>query len=98
MVLTAAGYRSVEMHAGEWGNWPADLIADTVTRLYADGHRFVGGFGRHLSLATATPDWGEAFFTPEWLADNACPGWAVVDYKPGYVENNHDLYLLERRA
>jgi SAM-dependent methyltransferase len=98
VLLTAAGYQSLEMHAGQWGGWSSDLIADTATRLYTDGHKFVGGVGRHLSLEAATPDWGEAFFTPEWLADRACPGFAIVDYKPGCVENNHDLYVLERRA
>ncbi len=97
LVLSAHGYRSVELHGGEWGNWPADLIADTVTRLYTDGHKFLGGYGKALSVAESTPDWGEAFFTPEWLDDRATPEWAVVEYNPGRVENNQDLYVLERR-
>jgi SAM-dependent methyltransferase len=97
-LLTAHGYRALEMHAGDWGSWPSELVADAATRLYTDGYKFVGGYGKQLSLQLATRDWGEAFFTPEWLCDHACPDWAVVDYRPGSVENNHDLYLLERRA
>jgi SAM-dependent methyltransferase len=98
LLLTAAGYRSVELHAGEWGGWPAELVAETATTLYTDGHKFVGGYGKELSLALSTPDWGEAFFAPEWLADNACPSWAILEFKPGFVENHQDLYLLERRS
>lgn len=97
LVLTSHGYRSVEFHAGGWGNWSPDLIADTVTRLYTDGHKFFGGYGKALSVAQATPDWGHAFFTPEWLADHASPVWAIVEFNPGRVENHHDLYVLERR-
>jgi SAM-dependent methyltransferase len=97
LLLTGLGYRSVEMHGGEWGGWPPELIAEVATTLYADGHKFVGGYGKDLSLELSTPDWGEAFFTPDWLADHACPDWALVDYKPGYIENHQDLYLLERR-
>jgi len=98
LLLTASGFGSVGVHAGEWGNWPAELVADVATGLYADGHKFVGGYGKELSLATATRDWGEAFFTSEWLADHACPSWAILDYEPGHVENHQDLYVLERRA
>lgn len=97
LLLTALGYRSVELHAEDWGGWPPELIAETATTLYSDGHKFVGGYGKDLSLALATPNWGEAFFTPEWLADHACPTWAILDFKPGRVENHQDLYLLERR-
>jgi hypothetical protein len=50
-----------------------------------------------LSLAQSTPDWGETFFTSEWLADHACPDWAIPEFNSGWVENHHDLYVLERR-
>jgi SAM-dependent methyltransferase len=98
LLLTAAGYRSVELYTGDWAGWPPELIAETATALYTDGHKFVGGYGKHLSLAESSPDWGEAFFTPEWLADNATPAWAILNYLPGFVEAHHDLYLLERRS
>jgi SAM-dependent methyltransferase len=97
LVLTSHGNRSVELHGSDWGGWGPDLIAEAVTRLYTDGHKFFGGYGKALSVADSTPDWGEAFFTPEWLADSACPTWAVLEFNPGRVENHHDLYVLERR-
>jgi SAM-dependent methyltransferase len=97
LVLTSHGHRSLELHAGEWGNWSADLVAEALTRLYTDGHKFFGGYGKELSVAQATPDWGEAFFTPEWLAEQVCPDWAIADYDSGRVENNHDIYVLQRR-
>lgn len=97
LVLTSHGYRSVELHGGEWGGWTPDLIGEAVTRLYADGHKFFGGYGKALSVAQSTPDWGEAFFTAEWLADHACPAWAILEFDSGRVENHHDLYVLERR-
>lgn len=97
LLITASGYRSVELHGGEWGGWPADLTAEVATTLYTDGHRFVGGYGKELTLALSTSDWGEAFFTPDWLAEHACPAWAILDYTPGRVENHQDLYLLEHR-
>jgi SAM-dependent methyltransferase len=97
LLLTAAGYRSVELHGEEWGSWPAHLIAEITTELYTNGYRFVGGYGKDLSLALSNSDWGEAFFTPDWLAERTCPAWAILDYKPGRVENHQDLYLLERR-
>jgi SAM-dependent methyltransferase len=98
LLLTAHGYRAVEVRDGEWADWPPELIAETATRLYSDGFKFHGGYGKDLSLALSTPDWGESFFTPEWLADHACPEWAILDFAPGRVESHHDVYLLERRT
>jgi SAM-dependent methyltransferase len=97
LLLTSHGYRSVELHGSEWGGWAPDLVAEAATRLYSDGHKFFGGYGKGLSVADSTPDWGEAFFTPEWLADRACPAWAILEFNSGRVENHHDLYVLERR-
>jgi SAM-dependent methyltransferase len=97
LVLTSHGYRSVELHGSDWGGWGPDLVAEAATRLYSNGHTFFGGYGKALSVADSTPDWGEAFFTPEWLADRACPEWAILEFDSGRVENHHDLYVLERR-
>lgn len=97
LLLTSHGYRSVELHASDWGGWGPDLVAEAATRLYSDGHKFFGGYGKGLSVTASTPDWGEAFFTPEWLADRACPAWAILEFDSGRVENHHDLYVLERR-
>jgi SAM-dependent methyltransferase len=98
LLLTTIGSRSVEVHASEWGNWPRRRIAELATALYTDGFYFVGGYGRNLAHATASEDWGQAFFTPEWLAQQLCPRWAIEQFESGRVEAHSDLYVLERRG
>jgi SAM-dependent methyltransferase len=98
LLITTIGNRSVEVHASDWGNWPRRRIAEVATGLYTDGFHFVGGYGRNLAHVTASPDWGQAFFTPEWLAQNLCPRWAIKQFEVGRVEAHSDLYVLERRG
>ena len=45
----------------------------------------------------ANPDWGTAFLSPEWLLAKLTPQWSVALFRPGRVEGNQDLYVLERR-
>jgi SAM-dependent methyltransferase len=98
LLLTTIGNRSVEVHASDWGNWPRRRIAELATALYTDGFYFAGGYGKDLSHSTASEDWGQAFLTPEWLAHNLCPRWAVKQFEVGRVEAHSDLYVLERRT
>ena len=97
LLITTIGNHSVEVHAGAWGRWPRRRVAEVATALYTDGFAFVGGYGKDLADATASGDWGQAFFTPEWLAHNLCPRWAVKQFEVGRVEAHSDLYVLERR-
>ena len=41
------------------------------------------------------PDWGTAYFTPEWLLARTSGTWRVGAYHPGRVEDHQDLYVLE---
>ncbi|HKP89106.1 MAG TPA: class I SAM-dependent methyltransferase [Thermoleophilaceae bacterium] len=97
LLLTTIGCHSVQVHASDWGNWPRRRIAEAATNLYTDGFHFVGGYGKDLAHSTASPDWGQAFLTPEWLAHNLCPRWAIKQFEVGRVEAHSDLYVLERR-
>jgi hypothetical protein len=63
--------------------WPQSLVA---------------GYGKDLAHSTATSDWGQAFLTPEWLAHNLCPRWAIKQFEAARVEAHSDLYVLERRG
>jgi hypothetical protein len=44
----------------------------------------------------ANRDWGTAFLTPEWVLARLTPEWRTALYRPGRVEDNQDLYVLER--
>jgi hypothetical protein len=45
----------------------------------------------------ANPDWSTAFLSAEWLLAKLTPDWVVTFFRPGRVEANQDLYVLERR-
>jgi SAM-dependent methyltransferase len=97
LLITTIGNHSVEVHASGWGNWSRRQIAEAATALYTHGFHFVAGYGKDLAHATASSDWGQAFLTPEWLAHNLCPGWAIKQFEVARVEAHSDLYVLERR-
>jgi hypothetical protein len=71
-------------------------IASTVTRLQCDGHCFWSVFGPEGDMGVVDDDWGLAFFTPEWLAENITPGWSLAMYRIGRADGNQDVYALER--
>ena len=43
------------------------------------------------------PQWGTAFFTPEWLLARALPALVVEDFAVGRNADNQDVYVLRRR-
>ena len=66
--------------------------------LYEHGFWYAAEFGEAGDHGVANPDWGTAFLSPEWLlarADARSGGWRC--FRPGRVEGNQDLYVLERR-
>ncbi len=52
-------------------------------------------FGEAGDHGVANPDWGTAFLTAEWLLARPTPEWHVALFRPGRVEGNQDLYVLE---
>jgi SAM-dependent methyltransferase len=71
-----------------------DEISSALDR---DGFWFRNEFGPGGDHGLADPDWGTAFMTAEWLLDTVTPEWKVVATAPGRVEDNQDLYVLEKR-
>ena len=65
--------------------------------LYEHGFWYAAEFGEAGDHGVANPDWGTAFLTPEWLLAKLTPEWRVALFRPGRVEGNQDLYVLERR-
>ena len=76
-VFTVHGNQSVQLHASDWGGWDRRQVADVATELYTEGHKFVGAYGRQGHHNLATPDWGEAFMTPEWVLQRLLPRWRL---------------------
>jgi ubiquinone/menaquinone biosynthesis C-methylase UbiE len=42
-----------------------------------------------------TCDWGNSYFTCEWIARHLHKNWRVLDYRPGLNQSNQDVYVLE---
>ncbi len=65
--------------------------------LYRRGYWFAAEFGEEGDWGVAHPQWGTAFFTPEWLLRHARHNWVVTSYQVGQNAGNQDLYVLARR-
>jgi SAM-dependent methyltransferase len=97
LVFSVHGLQSVQMHAGEWGGWDRRRIAEVATALYTAGFKFVGAYGKEGHHSLASPGWGEAFMTAEWVLQTLTPSWRILHFEAGYVEGNFDLYFAQRR-
>ncbi|HEY6780652.1 MAG TPA: class I SAM-dependent methyltransferase [Thermoleophilaceae bacterium] len=80
-----AGLRSVEQ------------LESVRAALFEQGFWYAAEFGEQGDHGVANPDWGTAFLSAEWLLTKLTPEWHVVLFRPGRVEDNQDLYVLERR-
>jgi hypothetical protein len=54
-------------------------------------------FGESGDWGVAHPEWGTAFFTPEWLLRAGLPKWSLEDFGAGMNGGNQDMYVLRRR-
>ena len=73
-----------------------EQLQRAASALERDGFWFEAEFGAAGDHGVMDPDWGTAFLTPEWLLKTVTPHWKVVSFAPGRVEDNQDLYVLER--
>jgi glycosyltransferase involved in cell wall biosynthesis/SAM-dependent methyltransferase len=96
LVFSTHGPHSVSYYAQTGERSPAQL--EQIRRaLYQRGHWFAPEFGEAGDWGVKHPEWGSAFFTPEWLARMACPQWAIEDFRVGMNAFNQDMYVLRRR-
>lgn len=95
LLVTTHGEQSI-VHAGRDGSRGPEQLADIRESLTRQGFWYKAEFGRAGDHGVTNPDWGTAFLSPEWLLAKLTPEWSVVLFRPGRVELNQDLYVLER--
>ena len=83
-------------HTHRLGLRSADQLHEVRGALDEHGFWWAPEFGEAGDHGLANPDWGTAFLAPEWLLARATP-IGVVLLAPGGVEDDQDLYVLERR-
>jgi glycosyltransferase involved in cell wall biosynthesis/SAM-dependent methyltransferase len=96
LVLTTHGLHSVTYYAST-GERSGAQLAEIRRGLYRRGFWFAPEFGEAGDWGVRHPEWGTAFFTPEWLGRVALPAWSLEDYAVGQNADNQDLYVLRRR-
>jgi hypothetical protein len=96
LVLTTHGYQSVARARGD-GIRSSDQVSAILAALYRDGHWFKDDFRGRGDFGIASPDWGNAFCTSEWLLCATDAAWRLEHFAPGSVEADQDLYVLSRR-
>jgi SAM-dependent methyltransferase len=95
-VFSAHGLHSVRYYA-EQGTRSRAQTAQIRRALYRHGHWYKPEFGEDGDWGVVHPEWGTAFFTPEWLARAALPRWSLEDFGAGTNAFNQDMYVLRRR-
>ena len=96
LVLSTHGLHSVAYYAQTGERSPAQL-AQIRTRALPHGLLVRARVRRGGRLGRQAPEWGTAFFTPEWLARVALPAWSIEDFAVGQNADNQDMYVLRRR-
>lgn len=96
MVLTVHGPHSI-WHDARAGVRPAEQLERVRAALEEAGFFYEPEFAEHGDHGITNPDWGTAFLSPEWLLARITPDWRVLLYRPGHIQDNEDLYVLERR-
>jgi SAM-dependent methyltransferase len=84
-------------HTHQAGVRSTEQLDAVRTALFEQGFWYAAEFGEQGDHGVANPDWGTAFLSAEWLLAKLTPEWRVVLFRPGRVEDNQDLYVLERR-
>jgi SAM-dependent methyltransferase len=96
LILTTHGLQSIA-HYGQTGERTPRQLERIRDAMYRKGFWFADEFGKEGDWGVRHPQWGTAFLTPEWLASQACPQWAIEDLAVGQNADNQDLYVLRRR-
>ena len=95
LLITTHGEQTVA-HTHRAGVRSVDQLGDVRAALSEHGFWYAAEFGEAGDHGIANPDWGTAFLSSEWLLAKLTPAWRVAFFRPGRVEANQDLYVLER--
>ncbi len=95
LVITTHGEQTIA-HTLREGVRSQEQLDEVREALFRDGFWYAAEFGDAGDHGIANPDWGTAFVSPEWLLAKLTPRWRVALFRPGRVELNQDLYVLER--
>lgn len=96
LLVTTHGEQTIT-HTHRAGLRSVDQLESVRAGLFERGFWYAAEFGEAGDHGVANPDWGTAFLSAEWLLTKLTPDWRVVLFRPGRVEDNQDLYVLERR-
>jgi len=96
MALTTHGHTTLA-HDEATGMRGDQQLWEIERSLYERGVWFKNEFGPQGDHGVANEDWGTAFVSPEWLLARATRDWELVEFGPGRVEGNQDVYVLRRR-
>jgi SAM-dependent methyltransferase len=95
LVLTTHGEQTM-VHTAREGLRSQEQLDDVRASLVRDGYWYAAEFGEAGDHGVTSPEWGTAFLSTEWLAAKLTPQWRIALFRPGRVELNQDLYVLER--
>jgi hypothetical protein len=95
LVLTAAGLANVAALTAIFKASP-EFARAAWAGLSTEGFWWADSFGRRGDWGVAYPQWGAAYFTPEWLLSRVLPDWSLRLYQPGRLQGVQDIYVLER--
>ena len=95
LLFTTHGWTSLAF-AAEMGQRPLKECVEIERALYRDGCWFLDPFGEDGDWGVVNPLWGSAFLTPEFVLEQLCPSWRVVEFVAGRNQSNQDVYVLAR--
>jgi len=95
LVLTTHGWSALAYDA-RLARRPLAECAEIERALTREGHWFIDPFGAAGDWGVVNPLWGSAFVTADFLSEQLCPLWRVVEFVPGRNQQNQDVYVLAR--
>lgn len=95
LLVTTHGEQTI-VHTAREGLRSDEQLSEVRDALARDGFWYAAEFGEAGDHGVANPDWGTAFLSAEWVLARLTPDWRVGLFRPGRVELNQDLYVLER--
>jgi len=95
LVLTTHGWTALAYDARN-ARRPLAECVEIERALSREGHWFIDPFGEAGDWGVVNPLWGSAFVTADFLSEQLCPLWRVVEFVPGRNQHNQDVYVLAR--